>query len=613
MTLVLAPLLLSFGLAAALVPGCRVLARRQNIVAHPRDDRWNRTTVPLLGGLAIALSILAGALIFGIAREMTVPLVTAMAVCVVGLLDDVLSLKPATKLIAQIALAAALVYFGYRLQWFESRLLDSFFTIIWVVGLTNAFNLLDNMDGLCASVALIVAIMLITGLATGVTRLQAGNEMQFLALVAGATAGFLVFNFPPASIFMGDTGSLLLGFSLATLTLSPEGIRGSRADVVSVITGPVFVLLIPIFDTTLVTALRLLSGRSPAMGGRDHSSHRLVAMGLSERTAVFVLCFLAALGGLIGNIIRQSEGWSLLLGAIFLIGMSLFAVYLARIKVYDDPKEMTGSSLTPLMGEFLYKRRVAEVLLDFCLITIAYYGAYRLRFEGTDYLRNADSFSASLSVVLGSQLIAFFIVGLYRGVWRHFGLVDGVTIAKGVVLGTAATQLLILYLYDYVNYSRTVFLIYAVLLFVLVLTARASFRLMGEFVQRQRTADRRAVIYGAGQNAAVAVRELNDRQQGALRVIGFVDDDPWTARTRVLGYPVLGSYSALHNLVTSHAVDAVVLNHPLDNERLELLEALCMDHDVSLLRLQVAVEELISKDGPSPATRLRSHLRDVRR
>ncbi len=151
-------------------------------------------------------------------------------------------------------------------------------------------------------------------MSTGVTRDLAGSQLTYLALLAGATAGFLLYNFPPASIFMGDGGSLLLGFSLAALTLSPEGVRGSRADVVSVITAPVFVLLIPIFDTSLVTALRLLSGRSPARGGRDHSSHRLVAMGLSERTAILVLCFLAAVGGAIGNLLRQAEAWSIAAG-----------------------------------------------------------------------------------------------------------------------------------------------------------------------------------------------------------------------------------------------------------------------------------------------------------
>ena len=609
----LLPFFLGLGLAAALVPACRLIALRLGVVAHPRDDRWHRTTVPLLGGVAIAVAVGGGALITGVADAIAVPLIAGIVICVVGLVDDFITLRPATKLIAQISIAAAMVYFGYSLHWLDSRLLDSLLTIAWVVGLTNAFNLLDNMDGLCAGIALIVAVMLLVGLYTGVTRDRATAEMTYLALLAGATAGFLAFNFPPASIFMGDSGSLLLGFSLGALTLSPEGVRGSRADVISIITAPVFVLLIPIFDTTLVTLLRLLSGRSPATGGRDHSSHRLVAMGLSERTAVLVLCALAGLGGVIGNALRHAEGWSTLVAALFVVAMCLFAVYLSRIKVYEDVPAPPGvRTLTPLVGEFLYKRRVAEVVLDFCLITIAYYGAYRLRFEGEDFQRNAETFYQSLPIVLASQLIAFFIVGVYRGVWRHFSLMDGVTIAKGVVLGTAAFQLIILNLYRTVSYSQTVFLIYAVLLVVLVTVTRASFRLMGEFIQRQRSASRRAVIYGTGHNVSLALRELHDRKGTPLKVIGFVDEDRWIASTRVHGYPVLGGFDSLRGLVTSSAVEVVILNQPLDEERVVELEGLCQEHSVSLLRLHVWIEELVTHDGASPATDLRAKLRSRR-
>ena len=606
--------LLGLGLAAALVPLCRVVAGRLGIVAHPRDDRWHRSTVPLLGGVAIALSLGVGAVLTGVAPSIVVPLAAGMLICAVGLVDDYLSLRPATKLIAQISVAAALVYFGYSLHWLESRLLDSLLTIVWVVGLTNAFNLLDNMDGLCAGIALIVALMLLIGFYTGVTRERAAAEMTYLALLGGATAGFLIFNFPPASIFMGDSGSLLLGFSLAALTLSPDGVRGSRADVVSIITAPVFVLLIPIFDTTLVTLLRVLSGRSPATGGRDHSSHRLVAMGLSERTAVLVLCALAALGGFIGNALRHAEGWSTLIAALFLLAMCLFAVYLSRIKVYEDATAAPGArALTPLVGEFLYKRRVAEVMLDFCLITIAYYGAYRLRFEGEDFLKNAETFYQSVPIVLASQLIAFFIVGVYRGVWRHFSLMDGVTIAKGVVLGTAAYQLIILNLYRTVSYSQTVFLIYAILLVVLVTVTRASFRLMGEFIQRQRSSNRRAVIYGTGHNVTLALNELRDRQGTPLKVLGFIDEDRWIARTRVHGYPVLGGYDALNPMIIGRAVEVVILNQPLDDERVSALEILCQENAVTLLRLHVWIEELVTTDGASPATDLRAKLRRARR
>jgi UDP-GlcNAc:undecaprenyl-phosphate GlcNAc-1-phosphate transferase len=587
------PFAYGFVVAVLLVPFCKRLAVKGGVVAHPRADRWHRQTVPLLGGVAIMGALLAGTVLTRVADNLAIPLGCALAIFLVGLVDDVINLKASTKLIALIGVASALVFAGYRLNWLDSRTLDSLLTILWVVGLANAFNLLDNMDGLCAGTAFIVATMMTIGLLTGVTREIAGNEITFLVVLAGAIAGFLVYNLPPASIFMGDSGSLLIGFALATFTLSADGIRASRSDVLAVIAAPVFVLLVPIFDTTLVTVSRVLSGRSPARGGRDHSSHRLVAIGLSERRAVFLLWTVAGAGGAIGLTLRSAgDGLSLIAGSIFLVAVSIFAVYLARVRVYDE-SEVARGRITPLVADFMYKRRVAEVLLDFCLISIAYYGAYRLRFEGGEYLRNFENFYASLPLLLCAQLVAFFVVGVYRGVWHYFGLMDGVVIAKGVVLGTAAAQLAILYIYHYFSYSRTVFLIYAVLLMMLTVVSRASFRLIGEFVQRQRTSGRRAVIYGAGENAQVALRELNVNGPTAFRILGIIDDDPRIARMRVQGYSVLGDYSALKLLITTASIDAVILTrHLLDVVRLHELKALCEAHEVAMLRLHIGLEEI---------------------
>lgn len=612
---VLPSALVGLVLAVLLLPLCRVLALRMGVVSHPRNDRWHRQTVPLLGGVGIALATLLGALVTGVAAAIIIPVTAAFLIFVVGLVDDLLSLKPATKLIAQITLAALLVYFGYRLSWVESRLMNSVLTILWVVGLTNAFNLLDNMDGLLAGVTVVVTAMLIAGLMTGATRDEAGSQIALLALLLGAASGFLLFNFPPASIFMGDSGSLFLGFTVASLTLSPEGIRASRTDVLSVIAGPVFLLLIPIFDTTLVTASRLLSGRSPAVGGRDHSSHRLVAMGLSERAAVFVLWFLAAVGGVIGLALRNAtEGLSFLPAAIFLIAMSVFAVFLARIRVYDDQAAPPREAMTPLVGDFMYKRRVAEVMVDFALIGVAYYGAYRLRFSGGDYLVNVETFYQSLPVVLAAQLIAFFVVGVYRGTWHRFGRRDGVTIFKGVMLGTASAQLVIVYLYNFTSYSRAVFVIYFLVVAALAAGVRWSFRLIADWTDREHAAGRRVVIYGAGEHAAMAVQELHELGGQRVRVLGFVDDDPAVARQRVEGYPVIGAYDALTGMIAARTIDIVILNRQqLDDERLSTLETLCEEHDVALMRLHVGIEELVSGEGASPAARLRAQLRKAQR
>jgi len=610
---VLQPALVGLLLALILIPICRVIALRTGVVAHPRNDRWNRQTVPLLGGVGIALPVIGGAVLTGAGSQLVVPLVAAFAVFVVGLFDDILALKPATKLIAQIVLASLLVYFGFRLSWVESRLVNSVLTIVWVVGLTNAFNLLDNMDGLCGGIAFVVAAMLLTGLLTGATRAEAGAQMTVLALLLGATGAFLMFNFPPASVFMGDSGALFLGFVLATLTLSPEGIRGSRTDVAAVVAGPVFVLLIPIFDTLLVTASRLLSGRSPAVGGRDHSSHRLVAIGLSERAAVMVLWALAAVGGIIGLALRNAtEGLSLLLAALFVTLMGLFAVFLTRVHVYEE--QTPSGTITPLIADFMFKRRVVEVVFDSGAIAVSYYAAYRLRFLDTgQYLNNVEIFYDSLPVVLAAQLIAFFIVGVYRGTWHYFNMRDGLRLLKGVALGAAGALILLLYLYDVPGQSRGVFPIYVAVVLTLTVLARASFRGVVALARHDRLM-RRVVIYGAGEHAAVAVEELDQQRGGRIKILGFVDDDPEAAADRIEGYDVLGSFETLTQIIASGGVDMVVLNRDqIDDERLSTLESLCEEHDVSLLRLHVGIEELVTHQGASPAARLRAQLRKTRR
>jgi len=392
-----------------------------------------------------------------------------------GLVDDILQLRPATKLVAQIAAAAALVYFGFRLNWLESRLLDSVLTMVWVVGLTNAFNLLDNMDGLCAGTALIVAVMLLTGFWTGVSRDNAMSEMILLAALAGAAAGFLVYNFPPASIFMGDSGSLLFGFSLAALTLGHEGVRASRSDVLSVIAGPAFVLMIPIFDTTLVTVARLWSGRSPAMGGRDHSSHRLVAIGLSERNAVLVLWLLASVGGAIGLLLRNySAQWSLPVGAFFLAGMCVFAVYLARVRVYEDRQVgQSTNGFTLLRSRFMNRRRVVEVLVDASLIGASYYAAMQLVFtDPEEYLRQSEVFYQALPVVVTTQLVSFFARGLYRGIWQPFVRRDVNKVLEAVLAGAAIAQVFLVAYYGAFAVSWKVVVLQAVLLAAGVIASR---------------------------------------------------------------------------------------------------------------------------------------------
>jgi UDP-GlcNAc:undecaprenyl-phosphate GlcNAc-1-phosphate transferase len=414
----------------------------------------------------------------------------------------------------------------------------------------------------------------------------------------GALSGFLIYNFNPASIFMGDTGSLFIGVTLAAVSLEPAAAAaGGGSGVLSIVAAPVLVLLIPIFDTTLVTVLRLLSGRRPSQGGRDHSSHRLVAVGLPERTAVMVLWTLAALGALIALELQLSEsGLGGPAAAALLLAMVIFAVYLSRVKVYDesDSALIGAGKITPFVDNLMYKRRAAEVMLDLCLVTLTYNVAYRLRFEGPEYAANFPQFLGSLPIVIGMQIIALLAVGTYRGVWRYFGLMDGVTFVKGVALGTVAIMMTLVFVYRFENYSRAVFVIYAALLLLALCGSRASFRLMSEFIRRRRIGDR-LVVYGAGDGGATVIRELQNHEHQRYRVLGFIDDDPRKQRLRVLGHPVLGGFDTLEVLAREQAVDAVVVSvRYMDAERLRRMEELCVANGIMLSRLHFRLEQLVA-------------------
>jgi len=590
------PFLFAFVLSLGLVPVARLLATRSGYIAAQRADRWHQRPVALFGGVAIGVTVLIGLFVFNEFRQIGVLLGGAGLIFVTGLIDDVRPLRPSTKLVIQIAVASIFLSFGLRLNWTVSLTIDTMLTLIWVVGMINAFNLLDNMDGLCGGLALIVGTALLLQLAPASAGSEAFFKARYLALLMGATAGFLVYNVYPATIFMGDSGSLLLGVSFAALTLGRARDAAATSDPLSIVAVPVLVLLIPIFDTALVTASRVLSGRSPAEGGRDHSSHRLVALGLSERKAVLLLWLLAGIGGGIGVAVDYFNlRWAGVVASLFLIAMMMFAVYLSRVRVYEatGSQSLDRGSVTPLVADFVFKSRVIEVVLDLALVSIAYYTSYRLRFEGVDFDLNFSVFYRTLPLVLSVQMIALFAVGTYRGVWRYFGLMDTVGIAKGVLLGTAAAVPIVLYVFKFQQYSRTVFVIDALLLMSLLTASRVSFRLIGELLNRNRSGVQRAVVYGAGDGGAMVVREFANGDK-APQMIGFIDDDPRKQRVRVQGYPVLGPFETLIELVEDGGVEMVVLATELsDPMRVERLQVLCTEHRVLLTRLLFKLDRVV--------------------
>src|SRR5215469_14554231 len=353
----------------------RAVARRYGMVATARADRWHKKSTALMGGVGIYLAFVAGYFIFSPSLRGAVPILMAGTLLfLTGFVDDLSEIKPYAKLIIQLIAAATAVYFGLRLPWTQYQAVNDCITIFWLVGITKAINLLDNMDGLAGGVSVISCVFLVvTFLINGQT-----SSAVLPALLAGAAGGFLLLNFHPATIFMGDCGSMFLGFSLGGMALMSD--YGRSRSLVSVLFTPVLILLIPIFDTCVVTMTRKLSGRPISRGGRDHTSHRLVALGMSERRAVLMLYGLAGLSGLLAMLVRELKtDVSIAAIAGFTLALTLLGVYLAGVKGYDEELQAAAAREKPLFAflvDFSYKRRIFEVLLDVVLITLSYWSAY---------------------------------------------------------------------------------------------------------------------------------------------------------------------------------------------------------------------------------------------
>src|SRR5207253_3567419 len=449
----------SFVLALILTPLVRVFARRFGFVAVPKTDRWHKKATAMLGGVAIWLSVVI--IYLGFPLHGTYGkwiLLASTFLFLVGLVDDLIHIKPYQKLIGQILGSAYVVYYGLSLPWTGSVILNMALAIFWLVSITNAINLLDNMDGLASGIAIIAAGFL----ALSFVNTGQLTEALILLVFAAALLGFLFYNSNPASIFMGDCGSMFVGFFLASSALI--NVSGGRSrSFVPVLAVPILVLFIPIFDTTFVTVLRKLSGRAASQGGRDHTSHRLVALGLSEKRAVLMLYGLSALSGLLAVIVRELKpDVSIALLAIFTLGLTLLGVYLAGVKGYDEEEQLRAARDKPLFAflvDLSYKRRIFEVLLDMFLIVLAYWSAYAIKFEPFSDSPAWKLFLRTLPVLVVVRLAAFLFFGVYRGMWRYTGMDDLVVFAKAVAGGSLISMLIILFKFCFQGFSGAVFVV----------------------------------------------------------------------------------------------------------------------------------------------------------
>nr|WP_272505132.1 hypothetical protein [Salinibacter ruber] len=496
----------------------------------------------------------------------------------VGMVDDLWGVGPTTKLAAQVGAAVLLMAAGHVFGPEWPLWASAPVTLVWVIGITNAVNLLDNMDGLAAGIGGIAAVALTAFAAAGgaLTAFAAAGGALPAALlggtVGGAALGFLWFNAKPARIFMGDCGSLVLGYGVAALAVMGQGAVAAGPGVA--VLAPICALAVPILDTTLVTVARTQAGRPVTNGGQDHTSHRLVTLGLSESAAVGTLHGMGAVAGGVGLTALVVEPTLFYAACAFgTVALGVIGGSLGRLDVYRTarvggdgaPSVSTSPSSNAQAGQGRWQTVAAYLVGDGLLIGGALAAAHAL--VGSGGLAGAGGVPIVEGVLLvgGVQLAVLYAMGLYRRLWRHAGTPGIARIVGTILLAQAATAGGLALVYGLGAVSAPLLMVDGLILTLGVLGSRLGRRGLqrGASLYRPRAAPAESVsnvlLYGTGEQAMLALRALRDAEETDRVPVGFVDPDPSKQDQIVQGLPVFGGPGACADLCREHDIDEVIV------------------------------------------------------
>ena len=538
---------------------------RARLVANPTGERWHGAPTPTFGGIGIFAGFSAGILLslaVGAVEwtgELRGIVAGAAILFAAGLVDDLHHLSPMAKLAAQVTAAVVALANGLTVEIVGNDALAWAIGLLWLVGITNAFNLLDNMDGLAATLAAIACAYFAIDALTE----HPSDTVLVLATALGlACAGFLPFNLRPrrgAALFMGDSGSQVLGFGLASLALASSWtVAGATAATIAL---PLLVLAIPILDTTLVTVARLAGRRPISRGGKDHSSHRLVYYGLSEAKAVLLLALVSAAIGASAVAYNVLDNGRLTAFGV-LVTFVLLVQFGSFLSDLEERSRRDGEVAEPPLWRALVfePRRLVEVVVDFGVICVSFLAAYVLVLEGagTDFERSL--FLSALPILLGARYALFVALGVYRRVWRFATARDVVPIAAACAVSAAVAWPALLALRPIGSFpALEIFVVDAVLCTVLVGASRLTLRLLPE-ARRPRAPRKRVLVVGAGRAGRGLAREL--RELDEARVVGFLDDNPRIRRRRIFGITVLGGLDETERAIAASRADEVLVTIP---------------------------------------------------
>ena len=583
----------ALALSLVLTPVCREMARKLGMIDRPDARRVNKTPIPRGGGLAVYCTFHAvlGVLIVAIGGPLCLQfsyfwqgrfLLASTLLVVIGLIDDKRGMKPAVKLMGQIVVATILyssgVHVGGIVVAFPAWL-DYAVTVFWIVGAINAFNLIDGMDGLATGLALIASV----GLAGAL--LFTGNSAATLPylVLAGACLGFLRYNFHPASVFLGDTGSMFLGLCVATLPL----MTGSRKELVASLGVPLLAMGVPIFDTLLAIWRRTVRAHLPqsvATAGmrvrvmqpdKDHVHHRILRSTMSQRSAAIILYSVSAvlvLVGLAGTLLKNRAPGLFLIAFIFAI--IVVVRHLERVELWDTGRLLSNRRPTMRQGLLIPIFIVTDV---FALCAVWLLARWTLGMP-----LNRASVLTYLPMFVVPVFVFLVVAKTYVRVWtraqmRDFALLF-LSVLAGAVMGAGLVWLCGV---DEAQLFRFVLLFATLSVFPIVgiRLVRDSAQGVIQILERRILLDKqgtlRVLAYGGGVRFRSYMREMAIRSGSNDRVIlGIIDDDIHLKGRMIASYTVLGSFDDFQTLVSRLRVDALIITCLVEPERQAQIERL---------------------------------------
>jgi len=602
-------------LSLALVPLVRWLARRYHVVDLPNDRKVHAAPIPRLGGVGVYAAFL---LTLWVCRPVCLAmkqnnsgdwwtgfLLGSLVLVLLGAVDDCRPLKAWVKLLGQIAGALVFIAFGSQIESVTMPgghelvfgLWSVPLTVLWIVAVTNAFNLIDGLDGLASGVGMITALTLAFMIWS-----PGGSEMALLCLaLAGCLVGFLRYNFYPATIFLGDSGSLFIGFTLAVIAIETAHL-GTTATSILI---PLLAFGLPLAEVLLTVGRRLLRathvveateagtyrflfarGRSVFEADREHVHHRLLRLGYRHHRAVLILYGVCALTAVATMALVTYRNWS---NAVLLGVVGMAVAYAIRKLDYEELQMLRNGRLLTVMRAPLLSWVPFQMLIDLGCLGVAFALAAAASYGD---LRAVQSFLLLLPLWALVKLLSLYFCQLYQVKWWYAGTQDLLLALRAIFVSCAAGYGV---LFVGTGHPPPIALVALdfYLMTTLLLATRFSHRILQISASRYRKHKQPVLIYGSGAAGAQAVESLLNDPTGARVPIGFIDEDPANTRKQVCGCPVLGTAAALPRLLRQGLVKELILATP--NLSVELLDSLrkeCDLHCVRLSRFETELHEL---------------------